>query len=415
MQLTEQHVIARGDPRYAVIDAAAFAAKNLYNAALYILRQSYIFQERYLCYQEMDKRMQQTPEYRALPAKVAQQVLKGLDHNWQSFFAARTAYQEDPSRFLGRPALPKYKHKTEGRHLLVYTTQAVSKRGLRRGRIQLSMLPIVVKTQQVAVNQVRIVPRKGYYVVEVVYEQLPRQAEVNPDLYAGVDLGVTNLATVVSTKAGFVPRIIDGRAVKSVNQWYNKRKAQLQKKLGKPGTTRQMEQLTTRRTRSINHALHTASRQIIDLLVEEGIGTLIIGKNPEWKQEANMGKRNNQNFVQIPHSRLIEMLTYKAELVGIQVILTEESYTSRASFLDLDPLPVYDPEREEKPTFSGRRVTRGMYRASRKRLIQADVNGAYNIIRKSRPDAFDWAKGVADAIVVHPVRIVRTKPKKLVS
>lgn len=168
-----------------------------------------------------------------------------------------------------------------------------------------------------------------------------------------------------------------------------------------------MEQLTTRRTRSINHALHTASRQIIDLLVEEGIGTLIIGKNPEWKQEANMGKRNNQNFVQIPHARLIEVLSYKAELVGIEVILTEESYTSRASFLDLDSLLVYDPEKQEKPTFSGKRDSRGMYRAWGGRYIHADVNGAYNIIRKSRPDAFDRAKGVA-GYVVHPVRIART-------
>jgi len=160
-----------------------------------------------------------------------------------------------------------------------------------------------------------------------------------------------------------------------------------------------------KRNRRIMHYLHTASRRIIDLLVSEGIGLLIVGKNPLWKQEVEMGKRQNQNFVQIPHARLIELLTYKAALVGIQVIVTEESYTSKASFLDADPLPVYpvsDALREEPPTFSGRRVKRGLYRAANGRQINADVNGAYNIMRKAAPDAF--AQG-SRGCVVHPIRL----------
>jgi putative transposase len=166
-----------------------------------------------------------------------------------------------------------------------------------------------------------------------------------------------------------------------------------------------MERLTAHRTRQIDHYLHTASRRIIDLLVAEGIGTLCIGKNPLWKQNGGLGKRTNQNFVQVPHARFVEMLTYKAELVGIRVCLTEESYTSQASFLDADPLPVYGDA--DIPAFSGQRVTRGLYRAATGRRINADVNGAYNIIRKVLPDSF--GQGIAGTAVC-PIRLaVRTK------
>src|SRR5260370_468530 len=236
----------------------------------------------------MDKRMQSHEAYKALPAKVAQKVLDQLDQAWQSFFEARAAYNEDPSKFTGRPRLPKYKHKTEGRNLLIYTMQAVSrgKRSLQRGIIKPSMLPIEVKTQQ------------------------------NP---------------------------------------------------------KQMEQVTNTRTRQVTRYLHAASKRMIDFLVKEGVGTIIVGKNPLWKQEAGMAKRNNQNFVSIPHARFIEMLTYKASLVGIQVEVQEESYTSQASFLDLDPIPTYKPDDDTEYTFSGKRIGRRnrLYRSKDGQIICA--------------------------------------------
>ncbi len=411
MQLVEQHVIDRKDPRYSVIDEAAFKSKNLYNAALYEVRQAFIHECKYLNYTEMDKRMQSHEAYKALPAKVSQQILMVLDRNWKSFFEALEAYNEDPSKFLGRPKLPKYKHKTEGRNILVYTIQAISKKGLKRGLIQPSMLPIEVQTRHKDIDQVRIVPRKGFYVVEVVYGKEVKQAEVNPAYYAGIDIGVNNLVALASNKPGFVPVVVNGRPVKSTNQFYNKRKADLQKQLGHTGTTKRMERMTNKRNRRIEQYMHTVSHRIIDLLVKEGIGVLCIGKNDAWKQEANMGKRTNQNFVQIPHARFIAMLMYKAELVGIRVEVTEESYTSKASLLDLDPLPVRK-NGEEKHTFSGKRLTRGLYRTSDGRCINADINGAGNIIRKVAPDAFSEAravedgKGVLASLVVHPVRIV---------
>jgi putative transposase len=406
MQLTEQYVIDHDDSRYRVIDAAAFASKNLYNAALYEMRQAFIHKGIYLSYEEMDKRMQPCEAYKALPAKVSQQILRQLADAWEAFREAKAAYEKDPSKFIGRPKLPKYKHKQEGRNMLVYTIQAISKRGLTRGLVQPSMLSIGVPTKQKHINQVRIVPRNGFYVIEVVYEQEPVQSDVNLAYHAGIDIGTNNLLALTSNKPAFQAIVVNGRPVKSVNQYYTKRKAALQKKLGKTGTTRRMERLTNKRTRRIEQYMHTASKRIIDLLVKEGIGTLVIGKNDAWKQEAHLGKRNNQNFVQIPHAPLIAMLSYKAELVGIRVLITEESYTSKASFLDRDPLPAYNNVKE-KYTFSGKRVKRGLYCASKKRLINADINGAYNIIRKVAPDAFG-PEGVEES-VVPPVRITLAK------
>src|SRR5258708_14836374 len=197
---------------------------------------------------------------------------------------------------------------------------------------------------------------------------------------------MNNLVALTSNKPGFRSVLVNGRPVKSINQFYNKRKAELQSKLRRKGTTKRMERITNKRNRRIDHYLHTVSHRIIDLLVQEGIGVLVIGKNDAWKQEANMGKLTNQNFVQIPHARFIAMLTYKAELVGITVKVTEESYTSKASLLDLDPLPVRDPnDGDEKHTFSGKRIKRGLYRATTRLKFNPDANGPGNIITNESP------------------------------
>lgn len=235
--------------------------------------------------------------------------------------------------------------------------------------------------------------------VEVVYEQDAEQEPVNPDVYAGIDLGINNLATLTSNKSGFVPRIVNGRPVKSINQNYNKRRADLQSKLAKEDakrhTSKRLERITNKRTRKIDHYLHTASKRIIDLLVSEGIGTLVIGYNQEWKQEVNIGKRNNQNFVHIPFARFIHMLTYKAELVGIQVRMTEESYTSKCSFLDFESIGKHD-------VYVGKRVKRGLFRSADGHCYNADVNGSYNITRKVASDAF--VQG-SSGCVVHPISL----------
>jgi putative transposase len=400
MQLVEQHVIKRADPRFAPIDAAAFKAKNLYNAANYLVRHAFIFEQRYIGYAELFHLLKHHDAYTALPRKVSNDILRQLDKNWRAFFAGCRAYREDPSKFVGRPKLPKYKHKTKGRFLLIYDIQAISRRALSRGRLRPSGLDIEVQTAHCRVKQARIVPRIGFYVIEIVYEQHETAPSGNPALSAAVDIGVDNLAAITSNKQGFMPRLVNGRPIKSTNQFYNRRRAELQAALGHEGTTARMERFTAKRTRRINHYLHTASKAIIALLVEEGIGTLVVGKNPGWKQEAQLGRVNNQHFAGLPHARFIAMLEYKAKLAGIRFVLQEESYTSRASFLDGDPIPTYDPKQEGQYAFSGKRVKRGLYRAKDGRTLNADVNGSYNILRKALPTAF--ANGI-EAVAVRPV------------
>lgn len=396
MQLVEQTIIKKRDPRYAPIDAAAFAAKNLYNLALYEVRQAFIHESRYLSYALVYHLVKHTDAYQALPRKVSNDILRQLDKNWRAYFAALDAYRDDKSKFLGRPKMPRYKHKTAGRFLLIYDRQAISKTALKRGILAPSGLEIEVPTSHSNVKQARIVPRSSYYVIEVIYERAEHPPTGDPTWYASVDLGVNNLAAISSNKRPFTPRLVNGRPMKSTNQFYNKRKADLQHQLGTTGTTARMERLTTRRTRRINHYLHAASRAIIALLKAEGIGTLVIGKNALWKQKSELGRVNNQHFVQLPHARFIDMLEYKAKLVGIRVILQEESYTSQASALDLDPLPVYSPTDEEGHHFSGKRITRGLYRAADGRVLNADINGSANILRKALPKAFaDGIEGIA--------------------
>ena len=403
MQLVEQHIISRTDPRFAAIDHAAFLSKNLYNAANYLVRQAYLFEHRYVTYCQLDKLMKRSPDYCALPRKVSQWVLRQVDHDWHSFFAASQAYRENPAAFTGRPRLPHYKHKTQGRNLLTYTAQAISRKSLKQSIIKPSDLAVQVTTRPTHPQQVRIVPHKTHYTLEVVYEQSLQPAKnLNPQWYAGIDIGLDHLATVTSNKPGCVPVVVNGRPLKSINQYYNQRRAELQARLPVGVSSKRLDRLTDLRNRRIQYELHLASRRIIEWLVRERMATLIIGKNDGWKQAINLGRRTNQNFVSIPHARFIAMLTYKADLVGIRVIVREESYTSKCSFLDGEPI-------EKRETYLGRRVHRGLFISADGRRIQADVNAGYNIIRKEAPCAFD-AAGVEGA-VVHPVRLVLTKPK----
>jgi putative transposase len=400
MQLVEQHVIRGNDPRWQAIDAAAWASKNIYNAANYRVRQRYISEGTYLSYPTLEKQFKQKdllPDQQ-LPMKVVQQVLRQLDRDWQSYFAALQAWKAEPFKFTGRPRLPRYKDSVNGRNMLVYTQQAIEKRAFKKnGVLHPSQLEIVIQTERKTFDQVRILPRKTHYLVEVIYTLEPQpQPQLNPAFVAAGDLGVDTLLALTSNKPGFVPLLVNGRPLKAINQRYNQQRAYLQACLPHGQfTSRRLEVITDNRNRRLKTELHRCSRAIIDLLVKEGIGTLVIGKNNLWKQEVNLGKRTNQNFVQIPHTQFIDMLTYKAQLVGIHVIVSEESYTSKCSFLDLEPIGKH-------VTYLGKRVKRGLFRASTGRYIHADVNASYNILRKVLPNAF--ADGIA-AAVVQPVRV----------
>lgn len=397
MKRVERHIIKSTDPRWSAIDEASFKSKNIYNSALYRIRQAFIHEAKYLNYSQLEKQFKYKdllPDQK-LPMKVVQQVLMQVDDNWKSTFASLEAYNNNPSKFTGRPRLPKYKSKTTGRNKLVYTAQAISKPALKRGFVRLSDLDIEIKTQLNEVNQVRIVPRIGHYVVEIVYEVEATPAEVDPNLVMSLDLGVDTLVAITSNQPGFVPLLVNGRPLKSINHYYNQERARLQSALPEGQfTSKRIERLTHKRNQQVEHYLHVTSRRIVDMMRLCGIGTLVIGKNKGWKQQVNIGKRNNQNFVSIPHTRLIEMLSYKAEQYGIQVILIEESYTSKCSFLDFESV-------EKHEVYQGKRIHRGVFESCDGILIHADVNASYNIMRKAIPHVFD--KGIRGA-VVHPVR-----------
>jgi putative transposase len=244
-----------------------------------------------------------------------------------------------------------------------------------------SRVPIGVATKHThaEIAQVRLVPKSTHYVVEVVYERAPDPPDahaLDPSRIASIDIGVNVLAAITSNQPGFTPLLVNGRPLKRCNQWYNKRRAKLQAHLpANQFASRALEQMTDKRNRVITSYLHTASRTIIDRLVHERMGTLVIGKNEGWKQKVNMGKRNNQAFVMIPHARFIEMLTYKAALVGIKVVTIEESHTSKCSFLDNEPIGHHD-------RYLGKRVTRGLFVTGTGQTIHADINGSMNILRR---------------------------------
>ena len=407
MLLAERHIIKKEHPFWAEIDNLSWQSKNLYNSANYLIRQNFIYGHGYLNYNLMASLMKETEQYKALPAKVSQQVLRGLERNWKSFFEATSEFKKHPDKFLGRPKIPGYKDPKKGRNLLVYTIQALSQVACRKGLVKLSGTKIEFPTQVAnRIAEVRIVPKCDCYVIEVIYEEKEQFLTPNEKI-AAIDLGIDNLMAVTSNQPDFTPLLINGRPLKSLNQFYNQRRAKLQSKLkGNRSCSQRLSRLTRCRNQKIDNYLHRASRYLVNLLVDQEITTLVIGKNDGWKQEVNLGKVNNQKFVTIPHARLIDMIIYKCQLVGIKVIIQEESYTSASNFLNLDPLPVYG-QITEKPVFSGKRIKRGLYRTNKGILVQSDVIGSYNILRKAFPNAFN-RYGI-ERCVVHPRRINLSK------
>ncbi|HCA97836.1 MAG TPA: transposase, partial [Cyanobacteria bacterium UBA9226] len=391
MQKVERHIIKSNDARFDELDNLSWQSKNLYNAANYVIRQNFLYNWGYLTYNRMASLMKSHRAYQSLPAKVSQQILMILDKNWLGFFEAIKAYKNEPTKFTARPKLPKYKDKVKGRNLIVYTLQAISRKQLKKGIIKLSGTDIWIKTtvNPDKICQVRVVPKCDCYIIEVIYNE--PESTINQENFASVasiDLGLNNLVALTSNQPGFIPLLINGRPLKSINQFYNKRKSQLQSQLkGNLKTSSRIQRLTRCRHQKVDNYLHHASKLIINILSQRQIGTLVIGKNPQWKNSINLGKQNNQNFVSIPHTRLIKMLEYKALLVGIKVIIQEESYTSVSNFLALDPIPVYGESDGDSVEFTGKRIQRGLYKTIDGLLINADVNGSYNIMRKALPKA----------------------------
>ena len=382
MNLTETHQIRPNHKLYSICDELCFKSKNLYNAALFEIRQSFFDKELdTLTWQNLNRIFNQSNQfdYRELPSKVSNAVLKKLGNNISSFWSLIKKSDYDK-----KVRLPKYLHKTDGRFIVEFNKQTFSNKRDENNNLIIckSSLDLRIPTKVENPQQVRIVPKTGCYVIEVTYEIKENKPKQNQRI-AAIDLGLNNLATVV-TNDGDNPILISGRKIKSINQYYNKMTSKKKSLLPyNVFTSKSLDRLWLKRNNKISYEIHKITKFLANYFDERDVSKVIIGNNSGWKNEINLGKRNNQNFVNIPYTKFINQLTYKCQLLGITVKTREESYTSKASFLDYDEIPNYKDE--TKPKFSGRRIKRGLYRSST-RKINSDVNGAYNIMAKENPN-----------------------------
>ena len=386
MQLTERHLIKPSHKLYQTLDDLTFKAKNLYNHGLYLYRQSYFEYKKdsekpILSWIDIDRnlRRQGHEDIRALPAKVANAVLKNLGEAISSYW--KLVSIKHNGELTQKPKFPHYLHKTNGRYPLSFNYQTFGK--TRGSNPELILCPkgfcIAIPTKVERPKHVRIVPNHGNFIIEVIYE-VEEPALNHTSKYAGIDLGVNNFATVTFSTNN-PPLIIKGLELKSINQGYNRLIAKAQSQLpGAQKTSKYIHRLWSRRSWILHSKIHQITAFLTTLFDEMQIETVFVGKNKNWKQEIPFGKVVKQRFAYLPYEIFIEQLRYKCQLRGISVITQEESYTSKASFLDNDDIPVYGEV--ENPKFSGLRVKRGLYRSSNGKFINADVNGSYNIMKK---------------------------------
>ena len=406
VQQVEKHIIKKNHSYYDMFCKFTHQSKNLYNHANYLVRKEFVETGKWLRYQQLDKLLRQDldyPDYTNMPsAQSAQQTLRLLDANWKSFFKSVTDWSKNKDKYTGKPKLPKYKPK-DGQMVLVVTNQRVKLKG-NQLRFPQSFGGFTVTPRCVTlpnfekVNQVRIVPCNQVFCVEIVYSVFVDDTVFRDNgRIMSIDLGLDNLATVV-TNTGLQPMLVNGKGLKSVNQYYNKRKAYYQriaKQMNGQDYTNRLHQLTRKRNFKIEDALHKISRFIVNIALENDITTIVIGNNKNWKQSISLGRQTNQSFVTIPHQKLIAQIVYKAQLQGIRIICTEESYTSGTSFLDSEA-PVKEFYNKK------RRIHRGLFRSNQGTFINADVNAGYQIMKKVFPNEF--SDGI-EGVVLHPVRV----------
>lgn len=374
MQQVERHIIVNS----LELKELCAKSKRLYNQTLYFLRQSLFGNIEKFSEYELTGLMAEfnQPDYRELPAQTSQQIVKQCFKNWKSYFAAIKEWKKNPSKFLGKPKLPKYKKE---QFAVYFNGQKVK---IKDGFIHFQKESIVpLKTKVDNICQVRIIPQSSCHIIEVIYEKEITDLKLDKERILSLDMGLSNLATSINN-AGLPPFIINGNSIKALNQWYNKRKAFLKSVLkGVVFTSNRINKLTHYRNCWIEDKLHKISRFIIDYCIENNIGTVVVGKNDAWKTGINIGSKNNQHFTILPIAKLLDKIEYKASLVGIRFISTEESYTSKCDSLALEPIQKHE-------CYSGKRVRRGLFQSNIGKLINADGNGAMNIARKVFGDSF---------------------------
>jgi putative transposase len=365
-----------------------------------------------LSYNRLDKILKFSLDYRTMPAQSAQQTLKKIIYDWESYCEKTKKYYENrkkmpprefKKKYPNKPNIPKYKKK-EGETIAYFTNQQCR---IKNGNLTFPghtqswrserWIPPVKTRFRRKFSHVEIVPKGAAYIINIVYEKNKGDCGLNGLRVKSLDLGVRNIATIVDN-IGSIPIVIKGGVVKSINQFFNKERARLMSMKDKQGYkywTKRLKRLSLIRSNKLHDIFHKLSKNIIQDCIDNNIGTIVIGYTISWKQESNMGKKNNQNFVSIPFWKLITKIQYKAEMVGINVILIDESYTSKCSFLDGETIGNHRK-------YKGKRISRGLFHASDGRIINADVNAAYNIMRKAIPEV-NFADGI-EGIVLHPQR-----------
>jgi len=403
-------------PQSEQLDLLTHISKNLYNEANYLVRQEFFANGIWIRYYQLNMLLKESSRnYKLLKAQTSQQILKVVEKNWTSFFKAIKDWKQHPEKYKGRPRIPRYKDK-DGKFMMIFTNQN-SKLKTDNKELVLTMsstfkdaypqfkepLRIVIpnysnKDFSSSYQQVRILPRRKYFEIEIVYhEKEVVHPNLDKDRYLALDLGVNNLVTAVENR-NIQPFIISGRILKSVNQFWNKKRAKLRSIKDKQhlGWTQLLDDLTINRNSVVNDYLHKAARFIINYCVVNDIGNICVGELKHIKDGVNLGKKNNQNFVNIPLQKFKQLIKYKAVLVGIKIHEINEAYTSKCSDLDLEAI-------KKHKHYLGRRITRGLFRGSNC-LLNADVNGALNILRKVIGDGF-IRKLVDRGCWFQPVRI----------
>lgn len=411
LQLSEKQIIKRSDSRFSQFDDLCVKSKNLYNRILFLTRQS-LFNGNF-CYPSVfEKQIRgdtEYPDYRnMLNMASAQQVFRQVSATWNSYFKAHSDWKKHPDKYKGEPKIPKYL-KGDSRYVFTITAGPngnYSAQILDDGTIK---LPKKLKWMKLSskcylkegfqrINEIKVVSKKYQIEIFIVYSvEIP---DFKPDnsRYLSIDLGLDNLAACVTNDQNLQPFVINGKNLKSINQYFNKKQAKLKseaKTRHNSYRTNKLDRLHEKRNRKIEDYLHCASKYVIKYCLKNSINTIVVGKNNFWKDSINIGSKNNQNFVYIPYARFIDMIKYKGQINGVVVICTEESYTSGTSFLD--------GEEPTKDCYNkSRRIYRGLFRSNRGLLINADINGAHQIMKKVFPNAFEqWDRG----LVVSPLRI----------
>ena len=391
VQRAEQIIIRKNHPKYKLIDEMCYNSKNLYNEANYMIRQEFIANKNYLNYYDMNKEFKTHENYKACFSQPANCTLRLLDKNWKSYFRAIKDWKKNPEKYLGMPKLPKYLKK-DGRYPWMIPNNSClydKENGelyfrlniLKGYRFKCRCLGRLI--------QVRFIPRGSCYVMEIVYETEIPDTKTESNRIASIDLGVDNLVTMTNN-IGLNPIIINGKGIKSINQYYNKRLAKeksLLKIRHNKDWSKGLDSITFKRYQRIKNYMHNASSYIVKWCVENDIDTLVVGKNKEWKQNASMSKGSNQKFVDIPYQMLLQQLKYKCDNVGIKYIETEESYSSGTSFLDGE-----EPIKQNYD--KSRRIERGLFKSNSGLLINSDVNGSLQIMMKVFPNAFNERYGI---------------------